>query len=332
MNFFIQEKSLNRAFEDNGRTGENQGLVEFQRTLVNYIRYSRQIDRWMDKQIDKSVFLSPPFKWQLVRQIERQINRYVDIKINKQIYRYKDKQIDKSLFCSIFRALPSNGSWLDRQIDKQIYRYIYEFLFCFIFRALPSNGSCCDCGSTNDVTWLSTNFGIIVCIGNGTFKINYRFFDSFYISSPTPHMNFRLPILTPPLPLKKGGFEKGSRNAYYFFEGNNSRILIQYFFLECSGIHREMGVHISKIQSLTLGNQKMLFLRICPLKLQGVSTHFFYYYNFLSLFRDLSLNINGIVLGNFYYYLKSFLLLFHSFVLNIIWWNGTLYIFDNEAH
>ena len=33
-----KEVSLNRAFEDNGKTGENQGLVEFQQTLVNYIR------------------------------------------------------------------------------------------------------------------------------------------------------------------------------------------------------------------------------------------------------------------------------------------------------
>ncbi|XP_040581690.1 arfGAP with SH3 domain, ANK repeat and PH domain-containing protein isoform X2 [Lepeophtheirus salmonis] len=54
-------------------------------------------------------------------------------------------------------------------------------------RGLPGNDKCCDCGSNNDATWISTNFGIIVCI-------------------------------------------------------------------ECSGIHREMGVHISKIQSLTLDN------------------------------------------------------------------------------
>ena len=86
-----KEVSLNRAFEDNGKSSENQGLVEFQQTLVNYIRN------------------------------------------------------------------------------------------------IPSNQLCCDCGGSTDVTWLSTNFGVIVCI-------------------------------------------------------------------ECSGIHREMGVHISKIQSLTLDN------------------------------------------------------------------------------
>jgi len=96
-----KEVSLNRAFEDNGKSTENHGLVEFQRTLVNYIRN------------------------------------------------------------------------------------------------IPSNNLCCDCGGQNDVTWLSTNFGIIVCI-------------------------------------------------------------------ECSGIHREMGVHISKIQSLTLdhiGTSQLLVSR-----------------------------------------------------------------------
>ena len=97
-----KEVSLNRAFEDNGKTdGRTDGLVEFQQTLVNYIRN------------------------------------------------------------------------------------------------IPSNGTCCDCGGTNDVTWLSTNFGVIVCI-------------------------------------------------------------------ECSGIHREMGVHISKIQSLTLdriGTSQLLVSR-----------------------------------------------------------------------
>ena len=97
-----KEVSLNRAFEDNGRTdGRTDGLVEFQQTLVNYIRN------------------------------------------------------------------------------------------------IPSNQACCDCGGTNDVTWLSTNFGVIICI-------------------------------------------------------------------ECSGIHREMGVHISKIQSLTLdriGTSQLLVSR-----------------------------------------------------------------------
>lgn len=69
-----------------------------------------------------------------------------------------------------------NASLLELQ--EAIIRYIQR---------LPGNDRCCDCNSQNDATWLSTNFGIIVCI-------------------------------------------------------------------ECSGIHRDMGVHISRIQSLTLDN------------------------------------------------------------------------------
>ncbi|XP_018326962.1 arfGAP with SH3 domain, ANK repeat and PH domain-containing protein isoform X2 [Agrilus planipennis] len=64
------------------------------------------------------------------------------------------------------------------ELQQAIIRYIQR---------IPGNDHCCDCNSQNDVTWLSTNFGIIVCI-------------------------------------------------------------------ECSGIHRDLGVHISRIQSLTLDN------------------------------------------------------------------------------
>ncbi|XP_054266404.1 arfGAP with SH3 domain, ANK repeat and PH domain-containing protein-like isoform X2 [Macrosteles quadrilineatus] len=62
---------------------------------------------------------------------------------------------------------------------------------------LPSNDHCCDCNSQNDTTWLSINFGVVVCI-------------------------------------------------------------------ECSGIHRDLGVHISRIQSLTLdhiGTSQLLLAR-----------------------------------------------------------------------
>ncbi|ENN81196.1 hypothetical protein YQE_02386, partial [Dendroctonus ponderosae] len=65
-----------------------------------------------------------------------------------------------------------------RELQQAIIKYIQK---------IPGNDTCCDCNSQNDATWLSTNFGIIVCI-------------------------------------------------------------------ECSGIHRDLGVHISRIQSLTLDN------------------------------------------------------------------------------
>nr|CAH7733807.1 unnamed protein product [Callosobruchus chinensis] len=65
-----------------------------------------------------------------------------------------------------------------KELQQAIIKYIQK---------IPGNDRCCDCNSQNDATWLSTNFGIIVCI-------------------------------------------------------------------ECSGIHRDLGVHISRIQSLTLDN------------------------------------------------------------------------------
>ncbi|XP_022700658.1 arfGAP with SH3 domain, ANK repeat and PH domain-containing protein-like isoform X1 [Varroa jacobsoni] len=79
----------------------------------------------------------------------------------------------------------AGGAELREQITRQV-------------QSLPGNDRCVDCGSTKDVTWLATNFGIITCI-------------------------------------------------------------------ECSGVHREMGVHISRIQSLTLdnlGTSQLLLARV----------------------------------------------------------------------
>ncbi|XP_046382954.1 arfGAP with SH3 domain, ANK repeat and PH domain-containing protein [Ischnura elegans] len=74
------------------------------------------------------------------------------------------------------------------ELQQAIIRYVQR---------LPGNDKCCDCNSHNDATWLSTNFGVMVCI-------------------------------------------------------------------ECSGIHRDLGVHISRIQSLTLdhlGTAQLLLAR-----------------------------------------------------------------------
>lgn len=45
----------------------------------------------------------------------------------------------------------AGGAELREQITRQV-------------QSLPGNDRCVDCGSTKDVTWLATNFGIITCI------------------------------------------------------------------------------------------------------------------------------------------------------------------------
>ena len=46
----------------------------------------------------------------------------------------------------------------DKANVNQCYVELQRSLVTFI-RGLPGNDSCCDCGSQNDPTWLSTNFG-----------------------------------------------------------------------------------------------------------------------------------------------------------------------------
>merc|ERR1711963_815509 len=116
-----------------------------------------------------------------------------DVVSYNRTYHFKaENETDKEEWMSVLlnskdRAL--NQAFADNGQSTNVNQSFLELqrtLVSFI-RGLPGNDRCCDCGSQNDATWLSTNFGIIVCI-------------------------------------------------------------------ECSGIHREMGVHISKIQSLTLDN------------------------------------------------------------------------------
>lgn len=84
---------------------------------------------------------------------------------------------EKALIKSFQHANPQISPSLV-ELQKTIIRYVQN---------LPGNDQCCDCGSKNDVTWISLNFGVLVCI-------------------------------------------------------------------QCSGVHRDLGVHHSRIQSLTLDN------------------------------------------------------------------------------
>ncbi|KAL5287747.1 ASAP1 family protein [Megaselia abdita] len=84
---------------------------------------------------------------------------------------------EKALTKAFQHASPQMNPSL-AELQKTVIRYVQN---------LPGNDQCCDCGSREDVTWISLNFGILVCI-------------------------------------------------------------------QCSGVHRDLGVHISRIQSLTLDN------------------------------------------------------------------------------
>ncbi|XP_063977749.1 arfGAP with SH3 domain, ANK repeat and PH domain-containing protein isoform X1 [Diachasmimorpha longicaudata] len=86
---------------------------------------------------------------------------------------------------ALLRAFDASGKADAGQGNPTLVELQQAVIRCVM--RLSGNDQCCDCSSQNDATWLSTNFGIIVCI-------------------------------------------------------------------ECSGIHRDLGVHISRIQSLTLDN------------------------------------------------------------------------------
>ncbi|XP_033209632.1 arfGAP with SH3 domain, ANK repeat and PH domain-containing protein isoform X3 [Belonocnema kinseyi] len=86
---------------------------------------------------------------------------------------------------ALLRAFDASGKAEAGQGNPSLVELQQAVIQCVM--RLPGNDKCCDCSAQNDATWLSTNFGIIVCI-------------------------------------------------------------------ECSGIHRDLGVHISRIQSLTLDN------------------------------------------------------------------------------
>ncbi|XP_045133962.1 arfGAP with SH3 domain, ANK repeat and PH domain-containing protein-like isoform X2 [Portunus trituberculatus] len=119
--------------------------------------------------------------YHLMAEDEVEADAWVSVLLNS-----KEGALQKALCDDAPGPSPPDSGF--RELQQRIISYV---------RGLPSNTLCCDCGGTNDVTWLSTNYGVMVCI-------------------------------------------------------------------ECSGIHRDLGVHISRIQSLTLdkvGTAQLLLAR-----------------------------------------------------------------------
>ncbi|XP_050731392.1 arf-GAP with SH3 domain, ANK repeat and PH domain-containing protein 1-like isoform X4 [Eriocheir sinensis] len=119
--------------------------------------------------------------YHLMAEDEVEADAWISVLLNS-----KEGALQKALCDDAPGPSPADSGF--RELQQRIISYV---------RGLPGNNLCCDCGGTNDVTWLSTNYGVMVCI-------------------------------------------------------------------ECSGIHRDLGVHISRIQSLTLdkvGTAQLLLAR-----------------------------------------------------------------------
>ncbi|XP_037079272.1 arfGAP with SH3 domain, ANK repeat and PH domain-containing protein-like [Pollicipes pollicipes] len=126
------------------------------------------------------------------------------ISFNRTYHLQAEDEADRAAWMSVLmnckegalqKVFDENGRPTDEV--SQGLRELQQSIISAVLR-LPGNDCCCDCGSRNDVTWLSTNFGVVVCI-------------------------------------------------------------------ECSGIHRDLGVHISRIQSLTLdhvGTSQLLLAKV----------------------------------------------------------------------
>ena len=112
---------------------------------------------------------------------------------------------------------------------NQGFLELQRSLVTFI-RGLPGNDRCCDCGSQNGNNYFYLNESIRIQM---TLSCKIMFLLSNHFR--TSLSNIVLYLI--------------SLDATWL--STNFGIIIC---IECSGIHREMGVHISKIQSLTLDN------------------------------------------------------------------------------
>lgn len=97
--------------------------------------------------------------------------------------------------------------------------------------SIPGNDHCCDCGANNP-RWASINLGITLCIGKSSVCIIH--FGCHH--SEFGYININATVQIVLKSLQKRSFQKNCFN----------------FITECSGIHRSLGVHYSKVRSLTL--------------------------------------------------------------------------------
>lgn len=78
----------------------------------------------------------------------------------------KEKQLNKT-----FEYSQSQMSSCLVELQRDMIKYI---------QSMPGNQRCCDCSSTKDVTWISLNLGILVCI-NCSGKSIYFFLSASYV-------------------------------------------------------------------------------------------------------------------------------------------------------
>ena len=141
---------------------------------------------------DKKVFdlVSYNRTYHFQTEDENDAKAWISVLINNKESALKKELDNNSAFSTAHEIDPSHSK---NQNLVELRQYIINQIL-----KLPGNDKCVDCNSTKDPTWLSTNFGVLICI-------------------------------------------------------------------ECSGIHRELGVHISRIQSLTLdniGTSQLLLARV----------------------------------------------------------------------
>lgn len=146
----------------------------------------RSFDLISCKWLIKFIFSEEPYR---IFQLQQYFLSYASTDNRPYHFQADDESDQKSWIAVLInckeKALTKTFQHTNPQISPSLVELQKTLIRCV--ENLPGNEQCCDCSSKNDVTWISLNFGVLVCI-------------------------------------------------------------------QCSGIHRDLGVHHSRIQSLTLDN------------------------------------------------------------------------------